>query len=135
MHLLNAFAYSYSAKLDDQYRGCSKMKEEVLFSKEVPESVALYITAHGGKVQTERVDPAHVFHKVTFLYKSYKYFGGAINQSPIYLYILADDAKLIVQFIHADGAVPGSPMSYWTTLYVYTEKEVKQNGTARTTTN
>ena len=96
--------------------------EEVVYSKEVTESVALYITQHKGKVQTERVDPAHVFHKVSFLYTKYKWIGGVINQSPIYLYTLADGGQLLVQFIHAEGAVPGHPESYWTLLYIYTEE-------------
>jgi hypothetical protein len=96
--------------------------EEVVYSKEVAESVALYITAHGGKVQTERVSPAWVFHKVSFFYTKYRWTGGVINQSPIYLYTLADGGQLLVQFIHAEGAVPGHPASYWASLYIYTEE-------------
>jgi hypothetical protein len=93
-----------------------------LFSKEVPESVALSITAHGGKVQTERMDPAHVFHRVNVFYASYRLIGGSVGVSPIYLYTLEDGARLIIQFIHAEGAVPGHLSSYWTELYIYTEK-------------
>jgi hypothetical protein len=92
------------------------MPEAVFYSEEVHEQVALYITKHGGKVQTERTPPGWVYHKVTFEYSTYTPFGGANH--PIYRYTLTDGSVILVQFLRGKGTVPDHPDAYWTALYV-----------------
>lgn len=92
-------------------------RRQVVYIEECPESVALYITEHGGMITTERVDPAWVFHKVTFYYDNYTRFGGG-DHSPIYKYALADGGQLLVQYIHSKGPVPGHDDAYWTVIYI-----------------
>jgi hypothetical protein len=111
------------------------MYEEVLYSRQVPEHVAKHITEHGGRVKTERVNPAWIFHKIILLYTHYRYIGGVIGVSPIYRYTLQDGAQLLVQFHNQEGQVPGHPDSYWTTLYIYHEDggaNGTEHGTAQT---
>ncbi len=105
------------------------MPEVLFYSEEVHEQVAQYVTEHGGRVQTERVDPGWVFHKITFEYTNAILFGGANH--PIYRYILADGGSLLVQFLRGYGAVPGHPDQYWTTIYVYREEDNEKNTIAR----
>jgi hypothetical protein len=92
------------------------MPEAVFYSEEVHPTVAQYIAEHGGKVQTERVAPAWVFHKVTVEYTTCALIGGCNH--PIYRYTLADGGTLLVQILRAKGLVPGYPDQYWTALYV-----------------
>ena len=96
------------------------MPEGVFYSEEVHERVALYITEHGGKVQTERVDPGYIFHKVAISYTSTRRIGGG-DHTPIYWYTLVDGGTLLVQTIRGISAVPGHPDDYWTVFYIYTE--------------
>ena len=93
------------------------MPEAIFYSEEVHPTVAQYITEHGGKVQTERVDPGWVFHKVSIEYTQYRRFGGGDN-SPVYTYTLADGGLLLIQTHRSKGSVPGHPEAYWETLYV-----------------
>ncbi len=74
-------------------------------------------------ITTERVDPAWVFHKVTFYYDNYTRSGGD-DHNPIYKYILADGGQLFVQYIHPKGGVPGHTDHYWTTVSI--EKREKR---------
>jgi hypothetical protein len=96
------------------------MSKAVFYSEEAHEQVAQYITEHGGKVQTERIDPGWVFHKITIEYTNCTPFGG-VNH-PIYRYTLVDGGTLLVQFLRGYGAVPGHPDHYWTEVYVYREE-------------
>lgn len=94
--------------------------EEVFYSEEVDERVAKFIVEHGGKVQTERVDPGHVFHKVTIQYTSYRRVGGG-DHSQVYEHILAGGARLLIQTLMGRGRVPGYPDEYWHAFYIYRE--------------
>ncbi len=96
------------------------MLEVVFYSEEVHERVALYIVEHGGKIQTERVDPAWVFHKVTFQYTGARRIAGG-DYSPIYQHDLAGGGRLLVQTLRGRGSVPGHPDEYWTVFYIYEE--------------
>ena len=97
-------------------------REVTFYSGEVHERVALYITKHGGKVQSERVPPDWVFHKVTFSFTSERRIGGG-DLSPIYLFKLVDGGRVLVQFIRSGLFVPGHPDHYWTTIYIYKEDD------------
>jgi hypothetical protein len=96
------------------------MPEGIFYSEEVHERVALYITDHGGKIQTERVNPGWVFHKVTISYTGCKRIGGG-DYSPIYQYDLSGGARLLIQCLRGKGSVPGHPDDYWSAMYIYTE--------------
>ncbi len=109
--------------------------KRVVYGKEVPETVAKFIVQHGGKVQTERVDPAWVFHKVTFYYTSYRLFAGEVGESPTYKYTLKDGSQILVTYLNRGGDVPDPPTDSWTTIYIYDGKDGRENGTARTETN
>ena len=93
------------------------MEEMIFYSQEVHEHVALYLTAHGCRVQVERQPPDYVFHKVTCLVKSCVRHGGG-DQSPIYRYYLNDGAFFFGQTLRAYGTVPAHPNDYWTALYM-----------------
>lgn len=93
------------------------MPEEIFYSETIHPTVAQYIAKHGGKVQTERVPPARMFHKVTCDVTSRVPVGSGTH--PIYRYTLVDGAALLVQFLHGKGTVPGHPGCSWTALYVY----------------
>lgn len=105
-------------------------RRQVVYTEQCPETVALYITEHGGMITTERVPPAWVFHKVTFYYENYHRFGGS-DHSPIYKYVLADGGQLFVQYIHSKGPVPGHEDSYWTTISVERKGDNGKGATAR----
>ncbi len=92
------------------------MPEIIFYSEQVDERVAQYIAEHGGKVQTERVDPGWVFHKVTIEYTKYTPCEG-VNH-PVYLYTLADGGTILAQDLRGKGTVPGHPHHYWTALYI-----------------
>ena len=106
------------------------MPKEIFYSEQVDERVATYIVQHGGKVQTERVDPGWAFHKVTIEYTRTKRIGGG-DYSPIYEYTLADGGKLLIQNLRGRGSVPGHPDHYWTALYIWKEGS---NGADKTRT-
>ena len=98
------------------------MLEGVFYCEEVHERVALYITEHGGKIQTERVDPAWIFHKVTISYTGTRRIGGG-DFSPIYQYTMAGGGRVLVQSLRGRQPVPGHPDDYWTALYIYKEDD------------
>ena len=95
------------------------MPEQIFYSERLDERVAQYIAQHGGRVQTERVQPAHVFHKVTVAYTSCVSIGG--DTAPIYRYTLVDGGILLVQFLRSYGYVPDHPDHYWTAIYIRKE--------------
>ena len=96
------------------------MLKEIFYSEQVDERVAQYITQHGGRVQTERVDPGWVLHKVTIEYTGAKRIGGGDN-APFYEYTLADGGRVLVQSLRGRGSVPGHPDHYWTALHIWKE--------------
>ena len=106
------------------------MPEGIFYSEEVHPTVAQYITEHGGKVQTERVPPAWVFHKITIEYIAYALIGG--SNHPIYRYTLADGGTLLIQFLRAYGLVPGYPDHYWTTLLYVRKGDNGKDAAVRT---
>jgi hypothetical protein len=93
------------------------MPEETFYSETIHPTVAQYIAEHGGKVQTERIPPTWVFHKVTCDITSRVPVGS--GDRPIYRYTLVDGAVILVQFQPGKGAVPGHPNCSWAALYVY----------------
>ena len=107
------------------------MPEGIFYSEEVHERVALYIVEHGGKIQTERVDPGYVFHKVAFQYTGYKRIWGG-DHTPIYQYTLPGSGTLLVQTIRGIGNVPGHPDDYWTVFYIYKEDDGGKREKTRT---
>jgi len=106
------------------------MEEMIFYSEEVHESVALYLTAHGCRVQVERQPPDYVFHKVTCPVKSCARFGGG-DQSPIHRYYLSDGAVFFGQTLRAYRTVPGHPNDYWATLYIERIGKHGQNTTRK----
>ena len=107
------------------------MEEMVFYSEEVHEAVALYLTAHGCRVQVERQPPDYVFHKVTCPVKSCVRFGGG-DQCPFYRYYLSNGTVFLEQTLRPYGTVPGHPNDYWTTLYIEERNGKHEQSTART---
>lgn len=104
------------------------MEETVFYCEEVHEQVALYLTAHGCRVQVERQPPDYVFHRVSCPVQGWVRCGGGDN-SPIYRYYLRDGATFLEQTLRGRGSVPGHSNAYWSSLHIEQHDKDEKNTT------